>query len=323
MSHDRRAFLKQTGLSSIAATIGVSGLSGYALAEEVGGGSWPKTHAESSQIQISELGHDIQYTTAVGSHLDLLDTTVWLPGSDLWQYVYHTSANASNNRKQVGSSGDGSKYEMFDGDHIVNITEHDAPDQVSTNYFGNADWGLGVTDDQNHGYSWATATVDAVIAVVDHFLDSVSAVTTANEIYTYWKKASQNGSVNNGIEHEWNRYLTRETTGHFMRFNVAFPPEEEMSVNYVDMTVENKIQNTLFENDGDNIPNGDYSMSWGLTHSVLPRPSSATTTQRKKYGIEKKRAGDIPSVAMQGGVDPNQTVYIAKNPGVRVRPINK
>ncbi|WP_115862578.1 twin-arginine translocation signal domain-containing protein [Halorussus litoreus] len=323
MSYDRRAFLKQSSLTGVAATVGVTGLSGFALADNVGDGDWPKNHAESSQIQINELGHEIQYTTSAGSTLDLVDNAVWLPGSEKWQYVYLTSADASNCRKQVGSSGDGSKYAMFEGDQMVNITEHDAPSQVSTNYFGNADWGLGVTTGQDHGYSWSTATVQSIIAVINHFADSVSGVTTADQIHTYWKKASQNGAVDNGIEHEWKRYKTRQTTGHFMRFNIVFPSEQVLDVDYVDMTVENKLRNTLFENDGDNIPNKDYSMSWSLSHPVLPSPSSANTTQMKEYGIKKKRAGDIHSLAIQGDVDPNQSIYVAENPGVKVRPLRE
>lgn len=321
MNWERRQFMKRVSATSIATTAGISRLGGRALAIPANGDEFPRTDVDTSQITRDEFGIDYQYTTSVGAHLDLLDSGVWLDETDVWQFTYHTSASCSNNKKQVGSGGDGFKTDLFDGDHVIEITELDAPDQVSTGYFGNADWGLGMTEDVDHSYSWADATVDTIWAIVNHFGPLVSSVTTADDIHSYWKKASQDGEQSDGIRHEWNRYALKKTSGHFMRFFVAFPPAEDMSVDYVDMWVNNKIRNTLFENNGDNVPTNDYSMTWGLTHAVLSRPSSMSTAEKQEYGITKKRAKDVAGLTDLRSVDPEETVYVAERPPVKVRKV--
>lgn len=320
MPSNRRTFVKLAGVSCVGSIGGVRGLVGRARAIPAGGDEWPQRDVDTSQITRDEFGIEYQYTTSVGAYLNRIDS-YWLDGDDVWLYTYRTSACASNNKKQVGSNGDGTKAEIFDGDHVVEVAELDAQDQVSSIYFGNSDWGLGVTDDTNHDHSWATATVDTIWALVENFDPLVSSVTTADEIVTYWKEASQNGDGFDGIRHEWDRYLRRKTTGHFLRFGVVFPPAEEMSVDYVDVTVMDKIRNVLFENGGDDVPTIDYSMSWGISHAVLSRPSTMTTTERNRYGIEKRLAGEVPSLTNRPDIDPTDTVYVARNPPVQVTPL--
>lgn len=319
MPSNRRRFMRTVGAVSIGTLTGISRLGGQVSAVPAGGDEFPLNDTDTSQITRNEFGTDYQYTTSVGAHLDSLDYAVWLDDSDIWQYNYHTSASCSNNKKRVGASGDGSKTDLFTGDHIVEITELDASNKVSTGYYGNADWGLGMTEDTNHNYSWASATVDTIWALVDRFDPLVSSVTTAEDIVSYWKKASKDGDQSDGIRNEWTRLARKKTSGHYMRFFIAFPPAEEMSVDYVDISVTDTIRDTLFENNGDDVPTIDYSMNWGLSHGVLSRPSSMSAFEKQEYGVTEKRVGDVTEMSSDMALEPEETVFVAKRPPVKVK----
>lgn len=284
-----------------------------------GGSTWPETDAQSSKIQRDEYGYTYTYRTSVGSYLDYLDSA-FLAGK--WEYVFLTQAHASGSKKNETTGGDPYQYEMFDGDHNITVKEKNRTSKVNTQYYQDADWGYGVTEDQNHDYSWGDATIDSIKRLEEHFNPVVASITAAQDVVDFWKKASADDDQYDGIDASFAQYYRTKTSGQYVRYFHRFPPAEDFPDSYVNVRTTNRINNTLYESNGTELPNGDYEKGWDYSIYVKSNPETSSASTLQSQGIVERKAGDVLSDARlkARGISPNEKIYVDKNPVIKVQP---
>lgn len=308
----RRNFLKNIGLVGASFSTGVTGLSGISIAGPIGPED-PKVH---TTHQTRDLGSHYYYDERMvdaGSRVEWVDSA-WLAGK--WQYVYRTSAAASTIDYRH-DNGDSQRVAVMDGGEGFTIKELDNPRQVSTTIDSNSDWGLGVKTPNQHNLNWGSATVNSIGAIISYFNPAVGAITTASQIVDFWKEAAIPSGTNYDVVGDyWNFWDSTgprtDSLGHYIQFTHKIPPREEYGKDYFDSTVRNSQNCNMSQIN-------NYVKTFGLSMYINSNPNTMSTSERKKFGIEKVPAAESQAaVASEHIQDPQEPVYVAKKPIVKI-----
>jgi hypothetical protein len=292
--------------------VGVSGISGFSIAKPIG----PEDPKHDVKHQTRDLGSSVYYDKRdldAGSRVKFLDSA-WIAGK--WNYVYRTSASSGAVDYKTDSN-EKMEASVLTGGEGFTIKELDNPQQVSTSVAGNSDWGIGVKTPYNHGYNWSDATVDSIKSIISYFNSSVGAITTAADIVDYWKKAAKPSESNSDVVgNYWNFWDSSgprtASLGHYAEFRHVVPPRESYGKDYFDSTVRNSQNNNANQFD-------NYTQTFGLSSYVNSSPSSMSTSEKKKYSIEKVPAAESRAAMVSSeDLDPNESVYVAKSPTIKI-----
>ncbi|GKZ14888.1 hypothetical protein [Haladaptatus sp. T7] len=291
---------------------GVVGLSGISIARPIGPDD-PKAH---STHQTRDLGSHYYYDERIvdtGSRVEFVDST-FLAGK--WNFVYRTSA-ATYSIDHKPSTDESKKAGVITGGEGFTIKELDNPRQVSTSISGNADWGLGVKSPNNYNNNWSNAAKNTITALISYFSPAVGAIATAAQIVNYWKEAAKpTGSHADVVGNYWNFWdpsgAKTDSLGHYVEYTHKVPPREEYGKDYFDSTIRNSQNNNMNQID-------NYVKTFGLSMYINSSPNNMSTSEQKKYGVEKVPAAKSRAAMLSDQeLDPDEPVYIARNPTVKI-----
>lgn len=284
--------------------MGVTGLAGFALADSIPGDNWPKYYAK--DFAQTHWDNNTSHHTSGSSRFDYL--TANYDGTS-WKYTYrYQNATGAVFRDDDGSTNE--SY-LLDGYQRFHVEERLNEGDLDT-YHGDEEWNFAASPSPSSSDlpdvpNWV---VEGIKAAAGYWNPYVGAAITAHEIYSAFTQNPGNDPAT-GIYHDRDISAVGKT-GWNMEFIADYLPKDVTGNDDHSFIIFDEVTNIP---DDELTSNSTYHAEWEVHMGSMYAPSSMSTSQKKKYGVEKVDAKTARTLGIET-VESGSPTYIARNPPV-------
>ncbi|MFC4408068.1 hypothetical protein [Haloarchaeobius iranensis] len=223
-------------------------------------------------------GSGVSYTAAGSSYNILTNIPEW--DSSIGKYrvnVLTTSVACTGYELENGSTG---HERLYRGQHRL-IVNHDYSNQISTQAYDDAEWGISTISDHQTGSSPGNEIADSVYTLLSGFGDFIPTYYEAIDLYNRLNQAYIDGE----IDKTWLAESTGQSRmGHIVTYRHVYPPREVLGTDSVSVSVRNKLHNSIYEPETDWTGNREPTDVYDHTHEydlyVPYAPADSSVSKR-------------------------------------------